>query len=70
MHLAAACQCPTVAIFGPSKVVEWRPWRVRHRIVLPPGAPNNGGSNEPAGEPKTHDVAVIDVTRACEEVLR
>jgi heptosyltransferase-3 len=33
MHLAAACQCPTVALFGPSTLHEWSPWQVAHRIV-------------------------------------
>lgn len=33
MHLAAACDCPTVALFGDSKIFEWYPWRVRHRVV-------------------------------------
>lgn len=33
MHLAAACGCPTVALFGDSKFFEWYPWRVRHRVV-------------------------------------
>lgn len=33
MHLAAACGCPTVALFGDSKIFEWYPWRVRHRVV-------------------------------------
>jgi heptosyltransferase III len=33
MHLAAACGCPTVALFGGSKLFEWYPWRVRHRVV-------------------------------------
>ena len=38
MHLAAACQCPTVALFGPSVVHFWRPWQVRHELLVPPGA--------------------------------
>lgn len=33
MHLSAACQCPTVALFGPSTLHEWSPWRVTHRVV-------------------------------------
>jgi heptosyltransferase-3 len=33
MHIAAAMQTPTVALFGPSGELEWAPWRVRHRIV-------------------------------------
>jgi heptosyltransferase-3 len=35
MHLAAACQCPTVALFGPSPVFEYHPWRVKHWLVRP-----------------------------------
>jgi heptosyltransferase-3 len=35
MHLAAACQCPTVAIFGDTVAKHWRPWQVQHRLVLP-----------------------------------
>ena len=33
MHLAAAMGTPTVALFGPSSEVEWRPWNVAHRVV-------------------------------------
>ncbi|MGB5080213.1 MAG: putative lipopolysaccharide heptosyltransferase III [Burkholderiales bacterium] len=33
MHIAAAMQTPTVALFGPSGELEWAPWRVPHRIV-------------------------------------
>jgi heptosyltransferase-3 len=35
MHLAAACQCPTVALFGGSKHFEWYPWRVSSVVVRP-----------------------------------
>ncbi|GAB4255243.1 MAG: hypothetical protein Kow00109_30340 [Acidobacteriota bacterium] len=34
-HLAAACGCPTVAIFGPSDPVVWRPRGAPVRIVQP-----------------------------------
>ena len=33
MHLAAACACPTVAIFGISAVVQWKPWQVPSRVL-------------------------------------
>ena len=33
MHIAAAMQTPTVALFGPSGDVEWKPWMVPHRVV-------------------------------------
>jgi len=36
MHLAAAAQTPTVALFGPSSEWSWHPWQVRHQLVLGP----------------------------------
>ena len=33
MHMAAAMQTPTVALFGPSSEGVWGPWGVVHRIV-------------------------------------
>ena len=35
MHLAAACQCPTVALFGPSPVFEYHPWQVKNWVIRP-----------------------------------
>lgn len=34
MHLAAAMQTPSVALFGPSSEWSWRPWQCRHELVL------------------------------------
>jgi heptosyltransferase III len=51
MHMAAAMQTPTVALFGPSGEIEWAPWQVAHRIVVsghpcrPCGINGCGGSN-------------------------
>ena len=33
MHIAAAMQTPTVALFGPSGDIEWGPWQVPSRII-------------------------------------
>ncbi|MDB4458985.1 glycosyltransferase family 9 protein [bacterium] len=33
MHLAAACQCPTVAFFAYSIISQWSPWRVAHELI-------------------------------------
>jgi ADP-heptose:LPS heptosyltransferase len=33
MHLAAACQCPTVALFGLVPVGQWRPWKSPSRVL-------------------------------------
>ena len=72
MHLAAACQCPTVAIFGPSVERFWRPWQVDSRVVtarpspLDPGA---AGCLSPIEDRKTGDVTVADVLEASLELL-
>ena len=36
MHLAAACGCPIIAIFGPSKECIWAPWNADARILTDP----------------------------------
>ncbi|AIJ08282.1 MULTISPECIES: putative lipopolysaccharide heptosyltransferase III [Edwardsiella] len=33
MHMAAALQTPLVALFGPSKLVFWRPWQARGDVI-------------------------------------
>lgn len=33
MHIAAAVQTPTVALFGPSGEFEWGPWQVKSRVI-------------------------------------
>ena len=33
MHLAAACGCPVVALFGSTFEGHWRPWQSPHQIV-------------------------------------
>ena len=33
MHIAAAMQTPTVALFGPSGDLEWGPWQVKSRVI-------------------------------------
>lgn len=36
MHMAAALQTPTVALFGPSGDIEWGPWQVPQRLLTEP----------------------------------
>ena len=36
MHLAAAVGTPTVALWGSSDSVRWRPWAIPHRVVQNP----------------------------------
>ena len=69
MHLAAACQCPTVALFGGSKIFEWYPWRVRSVVVRPQ---DWLGEESTAGLLDSELMRRIDVARvvaACDEIL-
>ena len=34
MHMAAALQTPCIALFGPSKLVFWRPWQATGQVIL------------------------------------
>jgi len=73
MHLAAACGCPVVALFGPTIEDHWHPWRVPYRIVTQPG-------DEPPSEPEARyaiarkrtmeEIQPRQVIAAVEELLR
>ena len=63
MHLAAACQCPTVALFASSVARHWRPWRVRHQLV---GAADLG--QKTADDAMTR-IEVEHVLAACRAML-
>jgi heptosyltransferase-3 len=63
MHLAAACQCPTVALFGPSPVFEYHPWMVRHWMVRP----ENPSSADASTRGAMHKIGLDAVFRACTE---
>ena len=72
MHLAAACQCPTVAIFGPSREWAWAPWQTKHRIIGPTEeqwAEAAKGDTESFLKTIIHTMPVRDVFSACEELL-
>jgi heptosyltransferase-3 len=72
MHLAAACQCPTVAIFGPSIESAWHPWKVAYRVVLDRGAvlPKDDPDYFSKKEKMNLDhVTCAEVWNACVEML-
>jgi ADP-heptose:LPS heptosyltransferase len=46
MHLAAACECPTVALFGPTPVSEYHPWQNTHCLLSPEKNLNSNKSSE------------------------
>jgi heptosyltransferase III len=73
MHLAAACQCPIVALFGPSFEENWRPWQVPHKIVTVPGFVHEKGNpnyQHLLWLRKIVEIKAADVICACEEVIK
>ncbi len=72
MHLAAACHCPTVALFGPTIEDHWHPWQVPYRIVTSPGYVWVDKLNERFARMrirKMDEIQVRDVMAACEDLL-
>ena len=72
MHLAAACRCPTVAMFGRTSEVHWHPWHVPHRIVT--SSTWIPGVDDPHDFQKIEsrlmkDVSAESVITACNDLL-
>jgi heptosyltransferase-3 len=72
MHLAAAMGTPAVALFGPSGEEEWRPWRVKHRVVAS-GHPCRPCGNDGCGGSKVSEclttLGVDQVYEAVQQLL-
>ena len=77
MHIAAAMETPTVAIFGPSGELEWGPWDEsgagRHRVVASVDHPCRPCGIDGCGGGKVSEclttLSVARVLAACEELL-
>jgi heptosyltransferase-3 len=72
MHLAAACQCPVVALFGPSIEEHWHPWQAPYRIVTSRGyVPAEDAEERYARVKKRtmNEIEAREVMAACEELL-
>jgi heptosyltransferase-3 len=72
MHLAAACGCPVVALFGPSIEDYWYPWQVPYRIVTSRGYTPSTRTEfrfEQIKERSMDDIHPDDVLAACNELL-
>ena len=72
MHLAAACRCPVVALFGPSIEDHWYPWRAPYRIVTSHSYVPVADVVERYARVKKRTMEEIqarDVITACEELL-
>ena len=67
MHLAAACECPSVALFGPSPIHEYCPWKTKSWVIRPQDWLNE---NEVQAIPRDELMGEIPVNRvltACRE---
>jgi heptosyltransferase-3 len=72
MHLAAACRCPAVALFGMTSEVHWRPWQSPHWIVTESDAPPTEDARSLLARAKSRSVRRIPAAKviaACEELL-
>jgi len=73
MHLAAACQCPVVALFGPTIEDNWHPWRVPYRIVTSPGYMRVDDPMERDARVRKramNEIEPRDVIAECDELMR
>ena len=70
MHIAAAMQTPTVALFGPSGEIEWGPWRVPHRIVASSDHPCRPCGLDGCGGGKVSDCLTSIAAAAVHDAVR
>ena len=68
MHLAAACQCPTVALFGLVPAGQWRPWRSPSRVLAPLGEWGEIAAEDARHERPIERVTTEDVLAAIAEL--
>ena len=69
MHLAAACGCPTVALFGPTRETHWRPWRAPSRIVTSDAVTGGADTDALVTRRTMKGIAIPDVLSACDSLL-
>ena len=74
-HLAAACQCPIVALFGPTVEEIWEPWQAQHHMVTTRDFHITEEDRQSDGYPaqrrrRMSDILAEDVIAACDEILK
>lgn len=69
MHLAAACNCPTVALFGGSKLHEWYPWRVRSAVIRAHDWLGEKAAGELSSAGLMNEITTERVVSGCDEIL-
>lgn len=72
MHLAAACQTPIIALFGPSIEKHWSPWACRYELVTPDVPVEKYTRPDGYADPrlrKMEDISLEQVWASCGKVL-
>lgn len=72
MHLAAACGCPVVALFGRTADEHWYPWRATYRIVAVGNfahVPDDTERHRFTRDRRMEAIEPAQVIAACEELL-
>jgi len=67
MHLAAACECPSVALFGPSPIHEYYPWKTKSWVIRPQNWLNENEVEAIPGDKLMGEIPVNRVLTACRE---
>ena len=70
MHLAAACGCPTVCLFGPSPVFEYHPWKVKHWMIRPHDWIGEEAAKKISRDELMKEIPVAKVLEACREAAQ
>lgn len=73
MHMAAALQTPCIALFGPSKLTFWSPWRVKGEVLWAGNygpLPNPDEIDTNTSERFLNAIPVDDVVAAARKQLR
>ena len=70
MHLAAACGCPVVAIFGMTSVAQWRPWSGPNRVLSSLPETLEIAAAEVRDNNPIERIAVGAVLHAADELMR
>jgi len=70
MHLAAACGCPTVCLFGPSPVFEYHPWKVKHWMIRPHDWLGEETAKKIPRDEIMKEIPVASVLEACREAAK
>ena len=68
MHLAAAMQTPTVALFGPSGDKEWGPWMAPHRVLTSNHTCRPCGNDGCGGSKRSECLSVIPMEAALDAI--